>query len=321
MSQLAIVVHNVQTPLPIEVRALGVDISLHQRLIERIRELLPPSHRMNDFIALKASDLTSLNIILENFRETISVIVLPRSVAVLTPESITRNFGSVRFSPGKDGQSPYVELSTPNKLPPCALNCAWPLGDDDRGFFTRQPLHFHHNIEADEGIFISRWDERFSVESIKGARTVWTAGLSTWEKLIAQGILVHGSTDGLGIQELEYLPPSLRPHRWTIYTHDQAPERMNHTVVAFYTLIPTGKTVSIEDKTHFYWQSGSLFEHLVSQHPEIVNGWHSCGPGATLDTLKRCIPETHIKVFLSKHDWQRTIHHEAFTATTVQSTY
>ena len=57
--------------------------------------------------------------------------------------------------------------------------------------------------------------------------------------------------------------------------------------LATYRLVPNDGQVDLAGKTHFFWQSGSSFEHGLSLNPWIKSMTHFCGPGNTQRILER----------------------------------
>jgi hydroxymethylbilane synthase len=130
---------------------------------------------------------------------------------------------------------------------------------------------------------------------------IWTAGLQTWEKLAARGVWVRGSSEGLGEQE----PPGIdrlagRIPEWLRLTHDRsdAPGALATYQVVY--ALPD----DLGARTHFFWQSGTLFREALDRHPGIRAGWHASGPGRTAQALREALgPSPRISTWLEYDEW------------------
>lgn len=113
---------------------------------------------------------------------------------------------------------------------------------------------------------------------------VWTAGLSTWKKLAAAGVWVHGSTESLGEREdprLEALRPGLQ---WGLLTHSRSKSSRGSRVIPTYDLVPRADAAPPEGKT-LHWTSAELFDEAMKRWPELRERRQSCGLGKTKDEL------------------------------------
>ena len=84
-------------------------------------------------------------------------------------------------------------------------------------------------------------------------------------------------------------------------------EPQNARIIPTYELKPVNMNEDLNEKTHFYWMSGSAFKLALKNYPKIINANHSCGPGNTLKTIKKYINKNNINVFLSYEDALKNI--------------
>lgn len=249
---------------------------------------------------------------LQKSLETLRTVLIPASLFVVKQTSLKRPYGIITYTPIKL-RSPSITFIANNSIPRCTKENAWPINGEESEFFNREALTTVPPI-AGESVFVSHWDNSFDTSALRNARSIWTAGVATWKKLLAKDIFVTGCVDGLGMQELQYLPESLKPTDITILTHNHAPDRQGFKTVHMYKLVSISNDISLYGKTHFYWKSGSLYRHLTALHPEIKEHFHSCGPGETYEMLRSEIPQERIQVFLSLDDWKKEIIHESEAA-------
>ena len=149
---------------------------------------------------------------------------------------------------------------------------------------------------------------------------LWAAGLSTWKKLAQKGFWVHGSSDSLGEaeeQSLGTLFPALALKPFSKVTHEHAalfvhPEASDPMPsIATYRLDRNLKPLDLSGKTHFFWRSGSLFREALRDFPEILEGFHWCGPGNTYLQVEALLAEksrfgsTRLFVCLDFKSWTR----------------
>lgn len=284
-----------------------------ERVVKCARALIPTAYKNSEIVCvpyLKLSELVDGD---SSAEQTIKILIIPCSRYVATPVVLERPYGSVSYLPSPE--SPRVDLVGHTQIPKPDPSRVWPQPGEDEQIFMRIPRAVNLQVDTDDGVFVSRWDDSIDPLILKNAKTIWVAGPTTWRKLIEKNVFVTGSVDNLGMQELENIPVPMMPKRWVLVSHSEAPYREGFTTVPLYSLVPTSKKFFIEGRTHFYWQSSSLFEHVYSRHPEIADKWHGCGPGATYDALLQHIPESRIKIFLSKEYWNHWIHDETETAT------
>ena len=71
--------------------------------------------------------------------------------------------------------------------------------------------------------------------------------------------------------------------------------------VATYRLVPVNGNPRLQGSRYFFWKSGSSFEQALSLNPWIREMTHFCGPGNTLEILRRNGIEPF--VFLDHAQW------------------
>ena len=121
------------------------------------------------------------------------------------------------------------------------------------------------------------------------AEIMWTAGIQTWKKLAAQGIWIHGSSEGLGEIEDPMIEALVGREnlQWGRLTHDDATETTDRISFGSYSLELELKTENLDSSDAFKWKSGSEFILALQRFPELKNRFHICGPGRTYDTIKK----------------------------------
>lgn len=230
---------------------------------------------------------------------------------------VARNYGMITYK-RKVADSPSLTSATLRQYgaipPPTSVDRIWPLEDAAPGIYDRTKIEPSFNLEellADaNGLFVARSDALTNLNWARTARAVWTAGLSTWRKLCASGIWVSGTTDGLGEAELAGIEPFVPIKRWIKITHTSSPSVGGDDTVCTYKITPAKAFPDLSKTTHFYWKSGSLFQAALEDFPSIRSGWHSCGPGLTLEEVSKVIPKERLSIFLTHRDWKRQIVHE-----------
>ena len=177
---------------------------------------------------------------------------------------------------------------------------------------------------AIRGLFVARaeaWPQNETSTAGEGALArdsyLWTAGLSTWRKLAARGIWVHGSSEGLGEDDdtrLEILAG--QPIEWLRLTHQEAPivGRTSKTLATYRVESEPPSFEILSRAKFFYWKSGTQFMAALAVCPAIVNGYHATGPGHTSAAVRRGllvagVPEAEIlrrhAVFLGEAEFHK----------------
>ena len=156
------------------------------------------------------------------------------------------------------------------------------------------------------GVYVSKSDALPAGVDIKD-RPVWCAGVQSWYALANRGVWVHGTSDSLGEGEPidTFLLRGHEDNAWVKLTHSEGSFDVVKGPNEFLDVIPTYRLKLREglnentiremmgDKTHYYFSSGSGYKALVELCPEIREKFNQgvfvagCGPGNTLDMLKR----------------------------------
>jgi|TARA_B100000524_G_scaffold169005_1_gene86471 hydroxymethylbilane synthase len=163
-------------------------------------------------------------------------------------------------------------------------------------------------------IYVSRENALPKNQNIELTNVVWTSGIKTWKKLAEKGYWVNGSSDSLGEDDPEIKCLS-KNKKWVKLTHNMTQKNyfkshkdpQNARIIPTYELKPVNMNEDLNEKTHFYWMSGSAFKLALKNYPKIINANHSCGPGNTLKTIKKYINKNNINVFLSYEDALKNI--------------
>ena len=65
---------------------------------------------------------------------------------------------------------------------------------------------------------------------------------------------------------------------------------------------------NVNQKKFFYWMSFSAFQYILKSYPEIIDGYHACGPGNTYEALKKVIKDPkRLKIALSYNAWKKEL--------------
>jgi hydroxymethylbilane synthase len=164
-------------------------------------------------------------------------------------------------------------------------NDVYPLEEDSRPWFKREPLAVEADLASRPALFISRAEALPAGFVPSAGQVVWTAGSKTWQRLAKLGVWVNGCSEGLGEMEDARLIELTGAPRWTKLTHSGAVKDGNS--VATYRLSPSDNPPDLKGKTHFFWTSTSSFERARQLFPREVNeGWNAAGPGSTFDFLR-----------------------------------
>lgn len=184
----------------------------------------------------------------------------------------------------------------------------WPLYEEDRSYFERVPFpDLSEALIEGKGVIVSKDIAVPSYWSLNGAAVVIAAGVDTQRKLTSRGIKVDGSFNGAGerhgFQQISS-NPDWRSLRWVKLTHSDAVNWSSIPCIATYKLIPTKFSEDLSEKKYFYWRSGSLFLAALKQFPSIVESYHACGGGNTLDLISEYVDKNKITVFSTHEAWR-----------------
>jgi hydroxymethylbilane synthase len=182
--------------------------------------------------------------------------------------------------------------------PKAAAHAIWPRPDEcDR--VIRQPLDVRDPLD-DRGLHVARSEALPASWTVNPDRIVWVAGASTWRKLAARGIWVHGSSEGLSLFDSSVVDRLAgRPMQWHRLTHAGAD--IADAVATYVAESPL--PADLDQRTHFFWRSGSEFRKALEAFPEIRDRWHACGPGHTLEVVERLAGPTLVRPCLGYTEW------------------
>lgn len=194
-----------------------------------------------------------------------------------------------------------LEQSRPAQ-PKASVASVWPRPDERAGV-TRM-AHDVAQPSGDAGLYVTRVEALPATWHVGPERFVWAAGASTWRKLAARGVWVHGSSEGLG-----HFNPAVanhlagRPLQW---------HRLTHAGAGVPNALPTydadsALPVDLDARTHFFWRSGSEFRKAIAAFPAIRDRWHACGPGDTLDVVESVVGVARVRPSLGYSEWLQEI--------------
>lgn len=189
--------------------------------------------------------------------------------------------------------------TTREKVRPCDS------GEGDR--MLREPLPAQQP-EPHTGLWIARAEalpDKWTVDQA----VVWTAGLRTWKRLAACGVWVNGSADGLGERENPCADVIAgRTIAWLKLTHDRAEAAQKIRHLATYRISARGAPPDLSAFSHFFWTSGSQFLDAIAHQPEILGGWHACGPGNSWTIIRQRLGSSdRLEVWLSEEAWRKDV--------------
>ena len=142
---------------------------------------------------------------------------------------------------------------------------------------------------------------------INSTNIIWTSGIKTWKSLAERGIWVNGTADGMG-ENFDQNIDNLTSNPWIKLTHKSAPKTKIKEVIYTYHLKELPIDKNIANKKFFYWMSSSAFSYVLKQYPEIIDGYHACGPGNTYEVLKKMIKDPErLEIVLSYNSWKKKL--------------
>jgi hydroxymethylbilane synthase len=220
---------------------------------------------------------------------------------------LIREFGTVTSVRGRTPQGGVIERWTLDRIqnPPPTTNSRslWPR-PDELGTAVREPLGIPITLET-RGLWIARADALPADSTPTAEQIVWTAGTRTWRKLAERGIWVHGSAEGLA-EEFSPAVDALAGSAidWQRLTHSRSGVATDTPTYGVRYLFPD----DLEDRSHFFWTSGSAFLEAVSRYPRIRSGWHASGPGRTSMTIRETLgPTDRASIWLDYDSWLKTV--------------
>ncbi len=229
--------------------------------------------------------------------EAVGATVLPRAYGHVV---------SIRGRPCTGRQEEGWSLLEAGSIPPPAQAAKiWPRADE-RHHGARRPLDAMPP-DGNGGYWIARAEALPERWPVSVDRFVWVAGTTTWRRLAARGIWVHGCADGLGDSE----PPAIdvlagREVTWHRLTH-RAAAAGDAGAVATY-VVEDVLPDDLCERTHFFWTSGTMFLEALARWPELRNRWHGSGPGRTWRTIIGMLGSTaDARVWLDYEHWHRDV--------------
>lgn len=219
---------------------------------------------------------------------------------------LTLPFGDVTSVRGRTDAGAALStwsLASPAPAQPRAPRHAiWPRPDEG-GRVLRRALAVP-DPGGDRGFYVARDEALPAAWTVTPDRVVWAAGTSTWKKLAARGIWVHGSSEGIGLFDASAIDRLAgRAVGWHRLTHAGAgtPDALP-TYEADSTLPP-----DLGERTHFFWRSGSEFRKALDAHPEVRGRWHASGPGHTFDVVRQLAGDARVRPALGYEEWLEDI--------------
>jgi hydroxymethylbilane synthase len=218
---------------------------------------------------------------------------------------LSREYGQVTSIRGRSGTGRVDEAWSLSRArrdgARVPLAKIWPR-PDERRHGTRRSLDIAPPAD-DAGYWVARADALPDAWTVSPDRMVWAAGTTTWRRLAARGIWVHGCADGLGDRErpgIDLLAG--RVVTWHRLTH-RAAESGPDTLATYE--VDERLPDDLAGRTHFFWTSGALFLEAVARWPEIRDRWHASGPGRTSRVLQEALGSNgHTDVWLDYDDWR-----------------
>jgi hydroxymethylbilane synthase len=190
-------------------------------------------------------------------------------------------------------------------VPRAEADCIWPR-PEERHRASRRTLSVARP-EGDAGFWVARAEALPDGWAPTFDRMIWAAGSTTWRRLAARGVWVHGCSDGLG--DLESPDVDLlagRSTSWIRLTHEAA-ALGDPQALATYVVDET-LPEDLPSRSHFFWTSGTQFRQAITQWPVLRDRWHGSGPGRTSRTIAEALGSTrHAAVWLDYEDWKREI--------------
>ena len=249
---------------------------------------------------------------------------------------LRRAFGEITFLRGltDDGRTlDSCSLRSSKPRPPqIPKEQLWPLKASDADWFMREPISVGlwervrvraavpdprsapspqpspkgRGSQEPLALWVAKADALPNDWQVAAGQVVWVSGTQTWQRLAQRGVWVNGCAESLGEHESPNIETLVGSElNWQKLTHAGGYADGEMPNVATYRLVPKNDHLNLEGKTHFFWKSGSSFEHALSLNPWLMRATHSCGPGNTQRILERHGIEPH--VFLDHAQWLKEI--------------
>lgn len=124
---------------------------------------------------------------------------------------------------------------------------------------------------------------------------LWAGGTKTAQKLASEGFWVNGTSDSLGVRDLNLLKTSKalalfhNLSNWKVLSHVDATSIMGEVVGTY-----SRSTVSVSDEfsnklknvKQCFWTSFGQYQAYITAYPHMKNLKHFCGMGKTYDEFK-----------------------------------
>jgi len=218
-----------------------------------------------------------------------------------------RDYGEIVYTRAFTDQNIKVDkvefYSATQKISKATLKNIFPEPGVRAQFFRREAL----DIDIPPGpLWVSK-DEALPDGVVPQDRLIWVSGIETWKKLAKRGVWVTGCNEGLGESEANHLEDLFGPLKWTKLSHTEGHQGQIKSlgkILGTYKLIPLKTLPDLQNKTHFYWTSGSSFLLALKAYPEIKKAHHFCGPGNTYEIISKEVPVT---IFPKYEQWKEAI--------------
>jgi hydroxymethylbilane synthase len=225
--------------------------------------------------------------------EALGATVLPRPYGRIV---------SVRANTSRGTREERWALEREQPTSHAAASAIWPR-PDERGRATRRLLDIAQP-DDDRGLWVARAEALPASWRLSPDRIVWTAGTTTWRKLAACGVWVHGSAEGLGDAESPAIDTLAgHPVRWHRLTHEAVDDPQALATYAVDEAVPD----DLASRTHFFWTSGTLLRRAIDRFPQIREGWHASGPGRTSEAVAAVIDPRRAWVALDYEAWLKEV--------------
>ena len=157
-------------------------------------------------------------------------------------------------------------------------------------------------------IYLSRKNAIQSSPIIHRSNIIWTSGLKCWYAAVKAGYWINGSSEGLGEKnniKLDFIM-SNKIDKYKI-SHNKAKSN-SMKIISVYEIDKIKINEQIENKSHFFWMSPLIYNAVHNYNPNIINGFHACGPGKTYEFLLTKIKDrSKIQRFISFKEWRDKI--------------
>jgi len=106
-------------------------------------------------------------------------------------------------------------------------------------------------------------------------------------------------------EDFETKANTLIRYPWIKLTHKSAPNSKIKKRIDTYELIKKPINQDFSNKKYFYWMSSSAFKYVIEKNPNLVDAFHSCGPGNTYKEIKKMLgKKNNLEIFLSYDSWK-----------------